>query len=144
MAGAPVLENPDVITGCDAVVLLNGKLAGFIQDIEIEENVNQTPVEAIGFWKPRGFKSLKWDGTFSATFHILAVATEGVIKLDTSSPVAASAGYQFLFKQKSTGKRIASGIGHINTKGFSLSNNQLSSRRCSFVLRDFKDLEGMN
>lgn len=144
MAGAATLENPDVITGCDAIVLFNGQLAGFIQDIDIEENVNQTPVEAIGFWKPRGFKSLKWDGTFSATFHILAVTTEGVVKIDTSSPVAASAPYAFLFKQKSTGKRIASGIGHINTRGFSLANNALSSSRVSFVLRDFKQLEAFN
>lgn len=144
MAGAATLENPDVITGCDAIVLFNGQLAGFIQDIDIEENVNQTPIESIGFWKPRGFKSLKWDGTFSATFHILAVTFEGVVKIDTSSPVAASAPYSFLFKQKSTGKRIASGIGHINTRGFSLANNALSNSRVSFVLRDFKQLEALN
>lgn len=144
MAGPAELENPDVITGCDAIVLFNGQLAGFIQDIDIEENLNQAEILAIGYWKPRGFKSLKWDGTFSATFHTLAVATQGVVKLDTSSPVAASAPYAFLFKQKSTGKRIASGIGHVNTKGFNLANNALSSRRVSFVLRDFKDLEGLN
>jgi len=41
-------------------------------------------------------------------------------------------------------KRIASGIGHINTRGFSLANNALSSSRVSFVLRDFKQLEAFN
>jgi len=144
MAGEAVLENPDVIVGCDAIVVFNGIVAGFAKDIDLDENLNQAPVEAIGAWKPRGFKSLKWDGTMNCTFHILAVKVQGLIPIDTSSPVAASAGYTFLFKQKSTGKRIASGVAHINTRNFGLSNNDLSNQRISFVLRDLKMQEAFN
>ena len=38
MAGEAVLENPDVIVGCDAIVLFNGIVAGFAKDIDLEEN----------------------------------------------------------------------------------------------------------
>ncbi|MCB1306124.1 MAG: hypothetical protein KDK37_17675 [Leptospiraceae bacterium] len=142
---AITLENPSVLTGCDATIKINGQAVGFGKNIDIEENVNQQPVEAIGFWKPRGFKSTRWDGSLSMEFHILTQrGTEGVIPIDTSSPVAASAPYFFEFNEKSTGKRIANAIGHINTRGFNISNNELSGQRVQFVLRDIEYLEAHN
>lgn len=145
MADPITLENPDVLTGCDVNIKMNGQMVGFGKNVDIEENVNQQPVEAIGYWKPRGFKSTRWDGTLSLEFHILTQrGTEGVIPIDTSSAVAASAPYFLEFNEKSSGKRVANAIGHINTRGFNISNNELSGQRCQFVLRDIKYLEGYN
>ncbi|HBS05227.1 MAG TPA: hypothetical protein DEA96_09695 [Leptospiraceae bacterium] len=142
---APKLENPEVLTGCDVTIKMNGSPVGFGKNVDIEENVNQQPVEAIGYWKPRGFKSTRWDGTLSMEFHILTKrGTEGVIPIDTSSPTAASAGFFMEFNEKSTGKRVATAIGHINTRGFNISNNELSGQRCQFVLRDIDYKEGYN
>lgn len=141
----PILENPAVLTGCDAIVKLNGVALGYLKSIELNENVNQSPVEAIGFWKPRGFKSTRWSGDASAEFHILTTrGDEGVPTIDTSSPVAASAPYFFEFFEKSSGQRIANAIGHINTRGFSVLTNELSGQRIAFVLRDITYQEAYN
>lgn len=138
------IKNPDVLTGCDARVKVNGGIAGFLKNIQLSVSVNQQPVEAVGYFKPRGFKATRWSGECTAEFHILTVKQEGVVALPTDTPEEASRPYFIEIVQPSTGKRIANAIAIINTKDFTISTNELSGRRCGFVLQDLSELEGFN
>ena len=148
MAAAPQLPSPDVIVGCDATVKIAGPdgmtVAGFAKDIQIEEQAQQEPVQAIGFYKPRGFKAVNWSGTINAEFHVSARPEEGLVKFDISTAVAAAATYMFIFEKKSDGTRIGTALAHMSSRSFNLSTNQLSGQRISFVLRDWKTHEGFN
>jgi hypothetical protein len=136
--------NPDVLNGCDTIIKINDKEIGFGKNVEIDENVNQTPIEAIGYWRPRGFKSLKWDGNLTMELHILTQEYEGIIDIDTSNCFVVNQPYTFVFIHKTTRKVVADAVGLINTRGFSLNHNEPSGQRVAFVLIDIKYREAFN
>ena len=139
---APV--NPDVLNGCDAIIKINDQEIGFGKDCEIDENVNQTPIEAIGYWRPRGFKSLKWDGNISLTLHIMTKQYEGLVEIDTSNCLVVNQPYTFVFIHKATRRVVADSVGFINTRSFGINHNELSGQRVAFVLSDIKYREAFN
>ncbi|PJZ89555.1 hypothetical protein [Leptospira levettii] len=141
----PVLPpNPDVLTGNDAIIKIQGRIAGFGKSIQVSINNNVRPIERIGSRKPAGLKSLNWSGTTSMEFHILVTAQDGVIPFPTSDDERADDLYQIVVIHKKTQKRIGILIGAVSTEGFSLSNNDFSGRSIEFQLMDWKPLEGFN
>lgn len=140
----PRIPNPDVLVGCDALIEVNGVRVAFARSIEMEENLNQRPVEAIGAWKPRGNKSVKWEGRLSMELHVLTTVEDGLIDIDTSSAVAASLPYEINIYKQSSPILVASAVGQVDTRGWSLITNDLSGQRVAFVLYILEYGEGFN
>lgn len=136
--------NPEVLTGNDAIVKLNGVACGYLKTLSVDINNNVQPIQAIGFRKPRGLKSLNWSGQASGEFHILRTSSEGVVNIDTNDDDRADDLYMMLIIDKKSGKRVCELWGAVQTEGFNLENNQFSGRRISFELMDFKPLEAYN
>ncbi len=145
MAGGIIVPpNPKVLTGNDAIIKLAGRTVGFATNLQVNINNNVQPIQAIGYRKPRGLKSLNWSGTASMELHILREPTEGVVKITTSDDARADDLYIIMILDKLTQVRVGELIGAVNTEGFSLNNNQFSSRNIDFELMDWKPLEGYN
>jgi hypothetical protein len=136
--------NPDIITGNDVIVKLNGVSVGFMKSLSVDINNNVQPIKAIGFRKPRGLKSLDWSGQASAEFHILRTRSEGVAEIDTNDDDRADDLYMLLVISKKDGRRVCELWGAVQTEGFNLDSNQFTGRRVSFELMDFRPLEAYN
>lgn len=136
--------NPLILTGNDAIVKINGQAVGFMKSIRVNINNNVERIQAIGFRKPRGLKSLAWQGTASGTFHILRVPAEGVVTIDTNDDARADDLYDILIIDKSSGKRVGLLTGAVNTDGFNLDNNEFSGRDIEFELLDWEPMEAFN
>lgn len=136
--------NPDIITGNDAVIKIQGKTAGFGKSLQVNINNNVQPIQRIGSRKPAGLKSLNWSGNCSMEFHILSTALDGVIRFPTSDDARADDLYQIVVLHKKTQQRLGILIGAVNTEGFNLTNNDFSGRQIEFVLMDWKPLEAYN
>jgi sporulation protein YlmC with PRC-barrel domain len=139
-----VPPNPKVLTGNDVILKLNGRVVGFATNLQININNNVQPIVAIGRRKPKGLKSLNWSGTASMELTILREPTEGVVKIDTNDDQRADDLYVILVLDKVTGIRVGQLIGAVNTEGFSINNNQFSSRNVDFELMDWEPMEGYN
>lgn len=136
--------NPALLTGNDALIKVNGITAGYGKNLQVNINNNVQPIQAIGFRKPRGLKSLNWSGTASMEFHILVVPEEGVVRVNTVDDDEADTLYDILVVHKRTGARIGKLVGAVNTEGFSLSNNDFTGRNVEFALIDWQPMEGFN
>lgn len=136
--------NPDILTGNDAIIKLNGQTVGFMTSLNVSINNNVQPIKAIGYRKPRGLKSMDWSGQADGEFHILRSRINGVVNIDTNDDTRADDLYSILVMDKSSGKRIGQLIGAVQTEGFNLVNNQFSSRRISFELMDWEPMEAYN
>ncbi|RHX90293.1 hypothetical protein DLM76_20490 [Leptospira yasudae] len=136
--------NPAVLTGNDAVVKINGQAVGFMKSLRVNINNHQERIQAIGTRKPKGLKSLDWQGTASGEFHILKTALEGVVQIDTYHDEHADDLYDILVIDKISGKRVGLLTGAVNTEGFGISNNELSGREIEFELVDWEPMEAFN
>lgn len=136
--------NPEVLTGNDCIVKLNGQIVGFGKNLNVNINNNVQPIQAIGYRKPRGLKSLNWSGTASLELHILTTAFEGVVKIKTHDDAHADDLYELLVIHKKTGKRIGILIGAVNTEGFTITNNEFTGRTIEFQLMDWQPMEAFN
>lgn len=136
--------NPDILTGNDAIVKVNGTATGYMKSLSVDINNSVQPIKALGFRKPRGLKSLDWSGQASGEFHILRTSAEGVVNIDTNDDDRADDLYLLLVIDKKSGKRVCELWGAVQTEGFNLDNNQFSGRRVSFELMDFVPLEAYN
>ncbi|EMO54751.1 hypothetical protein [Leptospira noguchii] len=136
--------NPKVLTGNDAIVKINGLTVGFMKSIRVSINNNQGRIKAIGNRKPKGVKSLEWNGTASGEFHILTLPVEGVVKIDTYNDEHADDLYDILIIEKRSSKRVGMLTGGVNTEGFSISNNEMSGREIEFELVDWEPMEAFN
>ncbi|MCR1794910.1 hypothetical protein [Leptospira sp. id769339] len=136
--------NPDILTGNDAIVKLNGIAVGFMKSLQVTINNHVERIQAIGYRKPRGLKSLDWQGSASAEFHILRSAQEGVVKINSNDDSRADDLYDILIIDKSTGRRVGLLVGAVQSDGFNLSNNEFSGRNVEFELLDFEPLEAYN
>ncbi|TGJ99854.1 hypothetical protein EHO57_13925 [Leptospira langatensis] len=136
--------NPAVITGNDALVKWNGTTAGFLKNIELNVNNHVERIQALGQRKPKGLKSLDWQGSLSGEFHILSTPQDGVVSINTHDDDHADDLYDILIIEKKTSKRVGLAIGMVNTDGFSLSNNEFSGRRIELELLDWEPMEGFN
>lgn len=145
MAGGIIVPpNPKVLTGNDCIVKLAGRTVGFATNIQVNINNNVQPIQAIGYRKPRGLKSLNWSGTASMELHILREPEEGVVTINTNDDARADDLYVILILDKKTGARVGQLIGAVNTEGFSINNNQFSSRNLDFELMDWEPMEAYN
>ncbi|AGS80528.1 hypothetical protein [Leptospira alstonii] len=136
--------NPRVLTGNDAIVKINGQSVGFMKSLRVNINNNQGRIQAIGKRKPKGLKSLDWQGTASGEFHILTVPTDGVVVIDTYDDDNADDLYDILVLDKKSGKRVGLLTGGVNTEGFSIQNNEMSGREIEFELVDWEPMEAFN
>ncbi|AXR66558.1 hypothetical protein [Leptospira mayottensis] len=136
--------NPKVLTGNDAIVKINGLTVGFMKSIRVSINNNQGRIQALGTRKPKGLKSLDWQGTASGEFHILTIPVEGVVKIDTYNDEHADDFYDILIIEKRSGKRVGMLTGGVNTEGFSILNNEMSGREIEFELVDWEPMEAFN
>ncbi|WP_061247847.1 hypothetical protein [Leptospira noguchii] len=136
--------NPKVLTGNDAIVKINGLTVGFMKSIRVSINNNQGRIQAIGTRKPKGLKSLDWQGTASGEFHILTLPVEGVVKIDTYNDEHADDLYDILIIEKRSSKRVGMLTGGVNTEGFSILNNEMSGREIEFELVDWEPMEAFN
>nr|WP_017851719.1 hypothetical protein [Leptospira interrogans] len=136
--------NPKVLTGNDAIVKINGLTVGFMKSIRVSINNNQGRIQALGTRKPKGLKSLDWQGTASGEFHILTIPVEGVVKIDTYNDDHADDLYDILIIEKRSGKRVGMLTGGVNTEGFSILNNEMSGREIEFELVDWEPMEAFN
>jgi hypothetical protein len=135
---------PNVLTGNDAIIKINGLAAGYMKNLRVNINNNMQPIKAIGFRKPRGLKSLDWSGTASGEFHVLTSKEEGVVDFHTSDDAHADDLYQMLVIHKASGRRIGLLTGAVNTEGFSITNNEFTGREVEFQLMDWEPMEGYN
>jgi hypothetical protein len=141
----PVLPpNPDVITGNECVIVINGKNAGYGKSLDLRVNNNVRPIQRLGSRKPVGLKSLNWQATLSMEFHILESPDQGVIQFPTSDDKRADDLYEIIIKHSKSGKRIGKAIGAVNTEGFSVTNNDFSGRNVEFELLNWTPAEGFN
>ncbi|EMO66426.1 hypothetical protein LEP1GSC132_2479 [Leptospira kirschneri str. 200803703] len=136
--------NPKVLTGNDAIVKINGLTVGFMKSIRVSINNNQSRIQALGTRKPKGLKSLDWQGTASGEFHILTIPLEGVVKIDTYNDEHADDLYDILIIEKRSSKRVGMLTGGVNTEGFSILNNEMSGREIEFELVDWEPMEAFN
>lgn len=136
--------NPAVLTGNDAIVKINGQAVGFMKSLRVNVNNNVERIQALGYRKPRGLKSLAWQGTASGEFHILRTPVEGVVVIDTNSDEHADDLYDILVIDKTSGKRVGLLTGAVNTDGFGLNNNEFSGREIEFELMDWEPMEAFN
>ncbi|EKR56972.1 hypothetical protein FH593_21015 (plasmid) [Leptospira interrogans] len=136
--------NPKVLTGNDAIVKINGLTVGFMKSIRVSINNNQGRIQALGSRKPKGLKSLDWQGTATGEFHILTIPLEGVVKIDTYNDDHADDLYDILIIEKRSGKRVGMLTGGVNTEGFSILNNEMSGREIEFELVDWEPMEAFN
>lgn len=136
--------NPAILTGNDAIVKINGLSVGFLKSLRVNINNNVERVQAIGYRKPRGLKSLAWQGTASGEFHILRVTQEGVVSINTNDDTHADDLFDILVIDKKTGKRVGLLTGAVNTDGFDLQNNEFSGREIEFELLDWQPMEAFN
>ncbi|ULG86535.1 hypothetical protein [Leptospira interrogans] len=136
--------NPKVLTGNDAIVKINGLTVGFMKSIRVSINNNQGRIQALGSRKPKGLKSLDWQGTATGEFHILTIPLEGVVKIDTYNDDHADDLYDLLIIEKRSGKRVGMLTGGVNTEGFSILNNEMSGREIEFELVDWEPMEAFN
>lgn len=143
-AGVVTPPNPKVLTGNDAIIKLAGRTVGFATNLQININNNVQAIVAIGYRKPRGLKSLNWSGTASMELHILREPMEGVVSINTNDDNRADDLYNIIILDKKTSARVGQLIGAVNTEGFSLNNNQFSSRNVDFELMDWEPMEGYN
>lgn len=143
-AGVVTPPNPKVLTGNDAIIKLAGRTVGFATNLQININNNVQAIVAIGYRKPRGLKSLNWSGTASMELHILREPMEGVVSINTNDDNRADDLYNIIILDKKTSARVGQLIGSVNTEGFSLNNNQFSSRNVDFELMDWEPMEGYN
>ncbi|EMN93047.1 hypothetical protein [Leptospira interrogans] len=136
--------NPNVLTGNDAIVKINGQAVGFMKSIRVNINNHVERIQALGVRKPKGLKSLDWQGNASGEFHILTTQKDGVVKIDTYNDEHSDDLYDILVIDKRSGKRIGLLIGAVNTEGFSLVNNEMSARELEFELVDWEPMEAFN
>ncbi|KGE21711.1 hypothetical protein [Leptospira interrogans] len=136
--------NPKVLTGNDAIVKINGLTVGFMKSIRVSINNNQGRIQALGSRKPKGLKSLDWQGTATGEFHILTIPLEGVVKIDSYNDDHADDLYDILIIEKRSGKRVGMLTGGVNTEGFSILNNEMSGREIEFELVDWEPMEAFN
>ncbi|MCU0825490.1 MAG: phage tail tube protein [Leptospira sp.] len=136
--------NPDILTGNDALIKINGQTVGFMTSLNVTINNNVQPIKALGFRKPRGLKSLDWSGQANGEFHILRSKVDGVVDINTNDDTRADDLYSILVIDKSSGKRVGQLIGAVQTEGFNLMNNQFTSRSVSFELMDWEPMEAYN
>lgn len=136
--------NPKVLTGNDAIVKINGLTVGFMKSIRVSINNNQGRIQALGSRKPKGLKSLDWQGTATGEFHILTIPLEGVVKIDSYNDDNADDLYDILIIEKRSGKRVGMLTGGVNTEGFSILNNEMSGREIEFELVDWEPMEAFN
>lgn len=136
--------NPKVLTGNDAIVKINGLTVGFMKSIRVSINNNQGRIQALGSRKPKGLKSLDWQGTATGEFHILTIPLEGVVKIDTYNDDHADDLYDILIIEKRSGKRVGMLTGGVNTEGFSILNNEMTGREIEFELVDWEPMEAFN
>ncbi|NCN09689.1 MAG: hypothetical protein GW938_07580 [Leptospira sp.] len=144
MATQGTRPNPNVLTGNDALVKWNGTTLGFMKSLSVDINNNVQPIQALGFRKPRGLKSLQWSGEAQGEFHILRTREEGIADINTSDDERADEIFMLLVIDKKSGKRVCELWGAIGTEGFNLNNNEFSGKRVSIVLMDFVPLEAYN
>ncbi len=123
---------------------INGQAVGFMKSIRVNINNHIERIQALGVRKPKGLKSLDWQGTASGEFHILTTPVDGVVKIDTYDDAHADDLYDILIIDKRSGKRIGLLIGAVNTEGFSLVNNEMSGREIEFELVDWEPMEAFN
>jgi hypothetical protein len=131
--------NPAALSGNEAVVKIDGKIAGFGKQLSVNIQNHVEPIVSLGFRKPRGLKSLNWSGTASMDFTVLTEVNDGVVPINTSSddPADYNKLYTIVVIHKTTGKEIGTLEGVVNNESFELSNNQFSDRKIEFELRSW-------
>lgn len=138
------IPNPDVLVGCDAMIEINGIKVAYAKNLDFEENLNQRPVHAIGSWRPRGHKSVMWEGRLSMELHVLTEDGDGILHIDTSNPVVASQPYEVTIYKESTTTLVASALGQIDSRSWQLLTNDMTGQRVSMVLQIIEDYTGYN
>lgn len=139
-------QNPDILRGCDAIIEVTKNSqkiqVGYATEITNNENNNQKAIRAIGFFKPRGSSPMYWDGSLDMTVHILTEGTSQIVEFGFADEVVAANSYEFIFKQKSSGKIVATAIGFVNTRDWSIMIEDTSAQRVNFLLVDLVYKEG--
>jgi len=144
MATSSLPPNPAILTGNDALIKINGLAVGFMKSLRVSISANVERILTLGRRKPKGLKSLSWQGTASGEFHILRTPAQGVVTIDTYNDEHADDLYEILIIDKKTGNRVGQLIGAVNTDGFDLQNNEFSNREVEFELMDFEPMEAYN
>jgi hypothetical protein len=139
-------ENPEILRGCDALVSITKNnvtvQVGWATEITLNENNNQKPIRAIGYWKPRGASGMFWDGSADMTVNILTKGQGQIIEFDFADEIVAATPYEFTFKQKSSGVIVATAVGFCNTRDWSIMIEDTSAQRVNFTLVDLVYKEG--
>jgi hypothetical protein len=135
----PVLgevPNTSVLVGSNATVMIDDKVAAYVDDIDIDENYNQTEIMAIGDFFPKDMKPIKFDGSLSGKMWIITDdADEGSVKsLPDLTNILVHQGNLFEFREKSTGKVILRAICKLNTNKTNIGSSAPSSRNVSFKI----------
>jgi hypothetical protein len=133
--------DPAALSGNEAEIWVDGNLAGFGKNLEVSIQNHVEPISAIGFRKPRALKSLNWSGTCSMEFTVLTTASEGMVKINTSSDNYDDYNKLYtiiIYKKGSEKKVVGTLLGVVNSESFSLSNNEFSTRKVEFELRNWE------
>lgn len=138
--------NPEILRGCDALISITKNNTtinvGYGTELSVNENNNQKPIRAIGKFKPKGSSPMFWDGSLDMSVHVLTTGTDQIIQFDFKDEITAATPYEFTFKQKSSGKVVATAVGFCNTRDWSIMIEDTSSQRVNFILVDLVYQEG--
>jgi len=141
------IPDTSVLVGSNAQVYIDGKLAAYVDDIDIDENYNQTDIRAIGDFFPKDTKALFSDGSFSGKMWIVTDDKDpgSIVKsLPDLTNILTKKGNLWEFREKSTGKRIVRCVAKLNTRRMNISTTQPSTRNVSFKIIRIQHMEGDN
>lgn len=141
------IPDTSILVGSNAQVYIDGKIAAYVDDIDIDENYNQTDIRAIGDFFPKDTKALFFEGSFSGKMWIITDEKDPgsvVGSLPDLTNILTKKGNLWEFREKSTGKRILRCVAKLNTRRMNISTTAPSTRNVSFKIIRIQHMEGDN
>ncbi|MDI7166637.1 hypothetical protein [Leptospira santarosai] len=140
------LPDPSILVGSNAEVYIDGVIAAYVNDIDIDENYNQTPFYALGDFFPKTTKPLRFEGNLTGKMFIITDDKDpGAVKtLPDLSNIISHKGNLLEFREKSTGKRILRALCKLDTRKTGLSTESGTASNISMKIIRIQKKEAYN
>ncbi|WP_061232478.1 hypothetical protein [Leptospira noguchii] len=140
------LPDPSILVGSNAEVYIDGNVVAYINEIELNENYNQTPIYVVGQYFPVAIKPMRFEGDLAGKIFIITDDKDpGTVKtLPDLSNIITHRGNLLEFREKGTDRRILRAICKLDSRRTGVNTDTPSASNISMKILRIQKKEAYN